>query len=1003
MNNQAAPLIQSLKALGATIALVLVAGLPSRAATVDSNGTGGGSWTSGSTWIGGVVPANTDLWAVLGTDSVTAGFGVTFNNVSAAPCSVQGTLTIDSGASFTLYHLNSGISSGHGTINVNGGTLISTDLLGSTGYTATINISNGGFVSQPTEDAIANVYTVNVNSGGTFSNAGGFLSGATVNLNTGGFIEAPSTAADMPTTNATFQWNGGTYVLNTNSYGIANSDLNVLMSAFQSNASNIIALSNQTSKQTLTLGTTTSSGSISPTQGILAFNVYSPTANDNDLLIESNTTGSNAAITLPAAVHLQIGNPGLNGTNSASYVGVSYKLFNTSGTYANINPTLDPTYWTINGVEYLVNWTNTLNSNGSLTVSSLNPPVGYSTGPYYTFGLDTNGFSIIPTGPTISGTTTVPSAHQNIYVSSSSGSDSNDGLSTSTPKLTTTAALNLVRKGSSDWVLLKRGDTFNAGGTVIFINPGNGNYFGSSTNPYYPQVLGSYGTGARPILHQYYFYDNHSQMQNYVIQDLNFQNIDAFPMFIAKSNNVLIENCQFNYQVVIQGSPAAGQYVSGLTIRRCEFLDCVRSNPYNGPYTTTAWGNDYTHILNNRLSGIYQNGTVSFLFEENIMDHCGWSAGYDPTGTQIGNPNQPPSEFSHNLYSGGQNFDMTVRNNITTEAASMGFKLASSGDIYGNVMVNNNIGMIIAEDPAGLYGCFLRMHDNLVEEASANPSPAAYEGALGWGIALAQAPPHPNGEVIRNLEIDSTASGSNTSLSTPSQLTWLSTNTLLSGSNVVYKFGTTPNQNPTGSAYYDSTRTVESYNASVGGASTLADFISHIRAQEKLTWNPAYTAQPILQYMQEGFNLTLPTATTAANYLASYGLTGANAALTADPNGDGVTNLMAYALGLNPTVQSANALPKVAIKNYADVPYAYITFHRSSLATDLTYIVQASSDLVDWTQVLATSAGGAATTGPGFVSETGPAPTFLVEVRDTQPVNTTTGSRRFLRLKVTSP
>lgn len=35
--------------------------------------------------------------------------------------------------------------------------------------------------------------------------------------------------------------------------------------------------------------------------------------------------------------------------------------------------------------------------------------------------------------------------------------------------------------------------------------------------------------------------------------------------------------------------------------------------------------------------------------------------------------------------------------------------------------------------------------------------------------------------------------------------------------------------------------------------------------------------------------------------------------------------------------------------------------------------------------------------------ETGVAAMYLVEVRDTQPVNATTGPRRFLRLRVTLP
>ncbi len=49
-------------------------------------------------------------------------------------------------------------------------------------------------------------------------------------------------------------------------------------------------------------------------------------------------------------------------------------------------------------------------------------------------------------------------------------------------------------------------------------------------------------------------------------------------------------------------------------------------------------------------------------------------------------------------------------------------------------------------------------------------------------------------------------------------------------------------------------------------------------------------------------NFSLSAVTRANNYIASYGLTGGNALPTADPNGDSVTNLLAYALGLDPTL-----------------------------------------------------------------------------------------------------
>lgn len=126
------------------------------------------------------------------------------------------------------------------------------------------------------------------------------------------------------------------------------------------------------------------------------------------------------------------------------------------------------------------------------------------------------------------------------------------------------------------------------------------------------------------------------------------------------------------------------------------------------------------------------------------------------------------------------------------------------------------------------------------------------------------------------------------------------------------------------------------------------------------------------------------------------------AAPTADFDHDGISNLVEYALGANPTVASTNVLPQPATKIYGGLPYVSFKFNRVSTATDLTYIAEASSDLAKWTTV-ATSAGGAMTSGPGFVAETGAAPNFTVEVRDTQPEDPVKAPRRFLRLRVTSP
>src|SRR4051812_27504320 len=51
-----------------------------------------------------------------------------------------------------------------------------------------------------------------------------------------------------------------------------------------------------------------------------------------------------------------------------------------------------------------------------------------------------------------------------IYVSNSGGNDANTGLSQSAPIKTLAKAQSLVRDGYADWVLLKRGDTFESFG-----------------------------------------------------------------------------------------------------------------------------------------------------------------------------------------------------------------------------------------------------------------------------------------------------------------------------------------------------------------------------------------------------------------------------------------------------------------------------------------------------------------------------------------------------------
>jgi len=55
--------------------------------------------------------------------------------------------------------------------------------------------------------------------------------------------------------------------------------------------------------------------------------------------------------------------------------------------------------------------------------------------------------------------------------------------------------------------------------------------------------------------------------------------------------------------------------------------------------------------------------------------------------------------------------------------------------------------------------------------------------------------------------------------------------------------------------YPDPYRTLESYDASLGGPAALNPILAAIRSQSKATWNPAYTAEAMNDYIRSGFNV----------------------------------------------------------------------------------------------------------------------------------------------------
>lgn len=126
-----------------------------------------------------------------------------------------------------------------------------------------------------------------------------------------------------------------------------------------------------------------------------------------------------------------------------------------------------------------------------------------------------------------------------------------------------------------------------------------------------------------------------------------------------------------------------------------------------------------------------------------------------------------------------------------------------------------------------------------------------------------------------------------------------------------------------------------------------------------------------------------PSETWRINHFGSPTGSG-DASDLSDPDGDGVANLLEYALGSQPTSGASQQAPVLGTTATAGQEYLSLQVPWNSSATDLTFTVEVSDDLVNWFS--------------------GPAHTTVVSaganlvVRDNTPVNA--ANRRFMRLTV---
>ena len=141
---------------------------------------------------------------------------------------------------------------------------------------------------------------------------------------------------------------------------------------------------------------------------------------------------------------------------------------------------------------------------------------------------------------------------------------------------------------------------------------------------------------------------------------------------------------------------------------------------------------------------------------------------------------------------------------------------------------------------------------------------------------------------------------------------------------------------------------------------------------------------------------------------AYFGANASNAAIsgdTADPDHDGVCNLIEYALGSNPTSGSSRPLLQLTL---TEAGYQ-LNFQRDTTATDVTIVLQSSPDLVQWnTAMTYTAASGWVATAPNATAvesnSAGSGVTAVVGVTLTIPDLSAGATRQqFFRLSVSRP
>ena len=490
-----------------------------------------------------------------------------------------------------------------------------------------------------------------------------------------------------------------------------------------------------------------------------------------------------------------------------------------------------------------------------------------------------------------------------IYISSSEGNDSNDGLSPQSAKATIQAAKYQLRHGYPDHLLLKKGDTFenqSIGGIktsgrsaeepLVFSTYGNSNERPLVIVPLGSNAFLTTGGGGAP-----------QTIDNWVVNGIHFRTQDedtdrgAGAYLIRGGSNILIEDCvfeRFHNGLTVQGADGA---FHNFKLRRSIIIE---NHPLPGK---------------GHSQGIYTSNVHGALIEENVFDTNGW---HPEINGAI------PTIFNHNMYLNNGSSDFKVIGNIVANASSHGMQLRCGGIVEDNLFVKNSINMLfggsnpvdgentgearrnvilegknIADNLPRGWGLNAEglidfiWEDNIIAHQGTGNMPVALTFS-GWPEGGASMSVRNNivynwkGSITIDTDNISSFNFENNDIqnSTNSDIlinvnnfqqnsSFVSAgNSFHSNSNGQNWFRINNNSNSvdgwksyfadnTSSAndknYDDPDRNLAGYNATLGGEATYEAFMAEARKQSRDNWRTEYTANAVNEYIREGFSLNV--------------------------------------------------------------------------------------------------------------------------------------------------